>query len=159
MPSLAVTLTDDIRKNISLNPILAPLIKTTKVDSGNVERKIRTTCTVWITAYIKETQGFARLETDGIVQNSTVTCNGRESVSPFELENCGHNSSTLNYTLQLRIRECHAGMKCDLKVTKHYSHCVDPENIHTPPPPHIPRMFFHLRPPTLPPGISVPEGL
>ena len=29
------------------------------------------------------------------------------------------NSSTSNYTQQLRIRECHAGMKCDLKVTKH----------------------------------------
>ena len=40
------------------------------------------------------------------------------------------NSSTSNYTLQLRIRECHAGMKCDLKVTKHYSHCVDPEYTH-----------------------------
>ena len=38
------------------------------------------------------------------------------------------NSSTSNYTLQQRIRECHAGMECDLKVTKHYSHCVDPEN-------------------------------
>ena len=46
------------------------------------------------------------------------------------------NSSTSNYTLQLRIRESyHAGMKCDLKVTKHYSHCVDPENIHMPPSP------------------------
>ena len=31
-----------------------------------------------------------RLETDGVVQTSTVTCNGSESVSPFELENCGH---------------------------------------------------------------------
>ena len=29
-----------------------------------------------------------------------------------------------NYTLQLRIRECHAGIKCDLKGTKHYSHCI-----------------------------------
>ena len=56
------------------------------------------------------------------------------------------NSSTSNYTLQLRIRECHAGMKCDLKVTKHYSHCVDPENIHTPPPPPSHEWFFTLDP-------------
>ena len=60
------------------------------------------------------------------------------------------NSSTSNYTLQLRIRECHAGMKCDLKVTKHYSHCVDPENIHTPPPPPSHGWFFTLAPPPLP---------
>ena len=52
------------------------------------------------------------------------------------------NSSTSNYTLQLRIRECHAGMKCDLKVTKHYSHCVDPENIHTPTPHPFPTDGF-----------------
>ena len=56
------------------------------------------------------------------------------------------NSSTSNYTLQLRIRECHAGMKYDLKVTKHYSHCVDPENIHTPPPPPSHGWFFTLDP-------------
>ena len=56
------------------------------------------------------------------------------------------NSSTSNYTLQLRIRECHAGMKCDLKVTKHYSHCVDPENIHTPPSPHPTDGFSPLTP-------------
>ena len=29
-----------------------------------------------------------------------------------------------NCTLQLRILECHTGMKCDLKGTKHYSHCI-----------------------------------
>ena len=29
-----------------------------------------------------------------------------------------------NYTLPLRIRGCHAGIKCDLKGIKHYSHCV-----------------------------------
>ena len=60
------------------------------------------------------------------------------------------NSSTSNYTLQLRIRECHAGMKCDLKVTKHYLHCVDPENIHTPPPPPSHGWFFTLDPPPHP---------
>ena len=64
------------------------------------------------------------------------------------------NSSTSNYTLQLRIRECHAGMKCDLKVTKHYSHCLDPENIHTPPlpspPPPSHAWFFTLDPPPHP---------
>ena len=40
--------------------------------------------------------------------------------------NCGNRKAVLtsNYTLQLRIRECHAGMKCDLKGTKHYSHCI-----------------------------------
>ena len=74
---------------------------------------------------------------------------------PVNAEVNSGNSSTSNYTLQLRIRECHAEMKCDLKVTKHYSHCVDPENIHTPPSPPpplpIPRMVFHLRPPTPPP--------
>ena len=67
------------------------------------------------------------------------------------------NSSTSNYTLQLRIRECHAGMKCELKVTKHYLHCVDPENIHSPPPSH--GWFFTLDPPTPPLGISIAEGL
>ena len=33
--------------------------------------------------------------------------------------NSGNRKAVLasNYTLQLRIRECHAGMKCDLKDT------------------------------------------
>ena len=40
--------------------------------------------------------------------------------------NSGNRKAVLasNYTLQLRIRECHAGMKCDLKGSKHYSHCI-----------------------------------
>ena len=40
--------------------------------------------------------------------------------------NSGNRKTVLqsNYTLQLRIRGCHAGMKCDLKGIKQYSHCV-----------------------------------
>ena len=40
--------------------------------------------------------------------------------------NSGNRKAVLasNYTLQLRICECHARMKCDVKGTKHYSHCI-----------------------------------
>ena len=40
--------------------------------------------------------------------------------------NSGNRKTVLasNYTLQLTIRGCHAGMKRDLKGIKHCSHCV-----------------------------------
>ena len=71
------------------------------------------------------------------------------------------NTSTSNYTLQLRIRECHAGMKCDLKVSirpppPHPTDGFSPLTLHptpwnfscggslnTPPPPPA-KFLFHL---------------
>ena len=38
--------------------------------------------------------------------------------------NSGNRKAVLVSSLQLRIRECHAGMKCDLKGIKRCLHCV-----------------------------------
>ena len=58
-------------------------------------------------------------------------CKKKESKAPVSQlvnaeVNSGNRKAVLasNYTLQLGIRECHAGMKCDLKGTKHYSYCI-----------------------------------
>ena len=69
------------------------------------------------------------------------------------------NSSTSNYTLQLRIHECHAGMKWPESYKTLLALCGSRKYPYDPPPPPIPQMFYRLRPSTPPPGISIAEGL
>ena len=78
-------------------------------------------------------------------------CDQKSKAPVSQLENAevnSGNSSTSNYTLQLRIRECHAGMKCATWKLQNITCIVRIQKISIrppPPPPPIPRMVFHLR--------------